>query len=559
MSISFERFINYISNGKNFYKVFFFLVIFLSIIHFPSLHTSDIQPWDEGMYTTRVLSIHLNGDFIDQSFHSVGKFYSSSHPPLLIWIGYFTTLVFGISAATFKILTFLFSLFCIYIIMLIGKSFFTIKTGLIAALIFSANVVFLAYSERFQFDIPYTLFILLSFYFLFKYNESLSFKYMILAGISFGLCLMTKILVGLYVPIVLFCSYYFIKDKINFKLKDIIMLTLFGIVLASPWHIYMLINHGTQFTDYFLGFHLVDRALYGVEKNWKSSGVLFYINYLVSIIPFTILLIFGFMKDIKSHKHLDWIKILLWVWFIAGFIILTLFKTKLEVYTLLIIPPACFLIPLITKQVDMENLKYKAIALFAIIANVLWFMTLYIRQDIKSFAGQTNKPLLIFAIVVLFLAIYMTTKYLIKKIEFRTLLFTMIIIFFLGMNFYDLLGNPLWKNKHDLSEIRDYVFNDTRKKIIYIVSNYRNNPQFSYYFKGLNLGWESSQFDFQMIDTNSGLEKTKKVLSSLEKNNYFFIVERDFVNNSVYPDSRLFIPEDSKLILKRNGYELYSN
>ncbi|MEP7145789.1 MAG: hypothetical protein ABI792_02135, partial [bacterium] len=88
MSSLFIKLEDFLNNGKNFYKLFFFLVVFLCAVKLPSLLTSDIQPWDEGMYATRVLSIHTYGDFIDQSSHSTGGFYSASHPPLLIWIGY---------------------------------------------------------------------------------------------------------------------------------------------------------------------------------------------------------------------------------------------------------------------------------------------------------------------------------------------------------------------------------------------------------------------------------------------------------------------------------------
>ena len=80
MSSTFSKLEDFLNNGKNFYKLYFFLVVFLCIVKLPSLLTSDIQPWDEGMYATRVQSIHTNGDFIDQSSHSPGGF-DSSDPP----------------------------------------------------------------------------------------------------------------------------------------------------------------------------------------------------------------------------------------------------------------------------------------------------------------------------------------------------------------------------------------------------------------------------------------------------------------------------------------------
>ncbi len=224
---------DFLNNGKNFYKVFFFLVVFLCITKLPSILTTDIQPWDEGMYATRVLSIHVNGDFIDQSSHSVGRFYSGSHPPLLIWIGYFITLIFGVNSAVFKTHNF-------YFLTLMYTPDFPDRKEIIRSaapdfmqrLIFSVILCSIFSHKRFQFDIPYTFFIILSFYLMFLYNDSLKFKYLILSGISFGCCLMIKILVGFYIPLVLFISYFLVRDKINFKLKDILILTSIGILLA---------------------------------------------------------------------------------------------------------------------------------------------------------------------------------------------------------------------------------------------------------------------------------------------------------------------------------------
>jgi len=152
----FNKILNYLNDEKNIYKVFFLIVVFLSVVKLPTLFTADIQPWDEGMYATRVLSIHTNGDFLDQSEHSVGKFYSGSHPPLLIWIGYFSSLAFGLNPVILKLIPFVFSLLSVLMLILIGRNLFNPISGITAALVFSSNIIFNIFSKRFQFDIPYT-------------------------------------------------------------------------------------------------------------------------------------------------------------------------------------------------------------------------------------------------------------------------------------------------------------------------------------------------------------------------------------------------------------------
>ncbi|MBK8551814.1 MAG: glycosyltransferase family 39 protein [Ignavibacteria bacterium] len=385
MSSLYLKLNSFLSNGKNLYKIFFFLVVFLCVVKLPSLLTSDIQPWDEGMYAARVLSIHENGDFVDQSSHSVGKFYSASHPPLLIWLGYFVTLIFGVNSIALKLIVFILSLLCVLLILLIGKKLFSAEIGFYAALIFCSNIIFEVFSQRFQFDIPYSFFILLSFYLIFLYNDSLELKYLILSGISFGCCLMTKILVGFYIPMILFISFLFIKDKVNYKLKDIIILTAIGIAAALPWHLYMLLEFGSEFTDYFFKFHIYDRAFQGVELNQKSSGAFYHINYLLSIIPYSILAFISLFSDLKNFRNRDWRELFFDIWFITGLIILALFKTKLEAYVLMILLPAGFLIPLYLKRADNGNLITKVFIIFFLFLNIVWFSTESIRPEIKDF------------------------------------------------------------------------------------------------------------------------------------------------------------------------------
>ncbi|MDQ3020699.1 MAG: glycosyltransferase family 39 protein [Bacteroidota bacterium] len=548
-----------LNNGKNFYKLYFFLVVFLCAVKFPSLLTTDIQPWDEGIHATRVLSIHSNGDLIDQSFHSVGKFYSASHPPLLIWLGYFITLIFGISSVALKLIAFVFSILCIFLIFLIGKSLFSQKTGFFAALIFCSNIIFNIFSKRFQLDIPYTFFILLSFFLLFLYNDSRKFTYLISSGIFFGCCLMTKILVGFFIPIVIFTAYFFIKEKVNFNLKDILILTAVGVTLAVPWHLYMIIEHGIGFTDYFFKFHVYDRALNGVEMNEKNSGIFFYFNFLLTLFPFSVLLLFSFIKDLINFKNLDWKKIFVWVWFFTGMLIITIIKTKLEVYVLLIIPPLCFLIPLLLNELDKESIMFKTVAVVFTFLNIIWFSIKFFNLDIKSYLSQPNKFIFILSLTIFISVLFIISKHLANKIGLKKSYYIFILFCFFAFSIYYAVRVNEGETDFKISKIKDLIEHNESKKIIYVSTNYRFNPQLSFYFKGLDLNWENPDYEFEMLDTKDGLETTRNKLSGLDTNNYFIMVEKDNINRANYPASESFIPDDFKLILKNEGYELYEN
>jgi 4-amino-4-deoxy-L-arabinose transferase-like glycosyltransferase len=552
------KILNYLNDEKNIYKVFLIIAVFLSIVKLPALFTSDIQPWDEGMYATRVLSIAVNGDFLDQSSHSVQKFYSSSHPPLLIWIGYFCSLLFGLNSVTLKLIPLIFGLFSILLLLLIGRDLFSPLTGITAALVFSSNIIFNVFSKRFQFDIPYTFFILLSFYLFFKYIDNKKIMYNILGGIVFGLCLMVKILVGFYIPIIIFIFYIFQRKKIEYRFLDLFIFTLVGIIIALPWHLYMLLHYGKEFIDYFFTFHIYDRAFIGVEHNTKGSGYLYHINYLLSIIPYSILIFVSLVKDFTMLKEFNYKKIFLVIWFLTGLVIISLFKTKLEVYILLILAPGSLILAEYLIQLKNANPKERITVFILTTLNIIWALSLIFRNNI-SYKNVFLHNLFVISLLVIiaFFIIFYVIKYLSNKISIVNFYYLFIFLFCIGINTYYLFDIPDWEKTYQISKVKNIIESSGKNNLVYISSNYRANPQFSFYFNGLDLGWKNDKYNFRLLDTKNGIDSLKNILNSFKENEYNFIVEKDNINRSEYIDSKIFIPQNFKLIYSTRGYELY--
>lgn len=558
MSSYSEKIISLFNDKKFVDKIFFLTVLLICILKIPPIFQTDIQPWDEGMYALRVLSIHLNGDFIDQSQHSTGGFYSGSHPPLLIWIGYFVSLVTGLNSPTLKLIIFFFSLCSLLILYKLGSKLFDNKTALLSVLIFSSTIIFNVFSKRFQFDIPYTFFILLSVYLLVLYNESKSKKYLYFTGFVFGLCLMVKILVGIFIPMIFLASYFFINKKVNYTLKDIITISIVGIVIAAPWHIYMLTQHGTEFFSYFFGFHIFDRAFSGLEHNSKGSGPLYHINYLFNIIPFSILIFYSMIVDISKFRDLSWKKIFLWGWFLTGLVIITFFRTKLEVYILLVLSPGVLLLSQFIFNYSFDSFKKKFLAVLLLLFNLIWYFTDTLRQSIKTYISETDILIILLilgASVILLLAIsFLISRY----IRLRETLIEYVIFTFLVSNIFYLFKIPSWENTYQISEIKSIIDNNPENDVVYVASNYRHNPQLSFYFEGVDEGWTTGKYKIQMYDTKNGTEQIRESLL-YKGETVFVIVEKDNINRAEYPESELFIPDNFNQIYKTRGYELYTN
>lgn len=543
-------------NNRNSAIIISVVLAFIFFVKLPSVLTSDIQPWDEGLYAVRVLSIHYNGDFIDQTLHSVGKFYSSSHPPLLIWIGYFVTLITGVYPAVLKIIPLIFSLLCVYFIFRIGSMLFEYRTGILSAVLFSGNIVFNVFSKRFQFDIPYTAFVIISVYFFLLYLENRKIVYNIIAGVFFGLCLMTKIIVGIYIPLIIFIAWIFLRQKINYKFRDFLLFFFIGLLISVPWHVYMLITHGNEFLDYFFTFHIFERAFKGVEYNVKNTGLFFYFNYLLSVIPFSVIVFISLFRDIGSIVRLNWKKIFLWIWFVSGFIIISLFRTKLESYILMILPPFSVLAAEYVKQLKETSRLEKFLVVFTTLFNIIWFATFDYRSMLKSIE-IFSVGFVYFMMIAVFLAfLSVVISFYMSKKDISTVYKTFILLFFLGINVYYAVQIPAWDNTFKINEIEKTVGQNKNVNIIYIGSNYRYNAQFNFYFKGAGLENWNSGYNYIFFDTKNGTENIRNYLSN-EKKQFNVIVEKDKINRGEYTDSKNFIPDNYRLLIKSHGYELY--
>jgi 4-amino-4-deoxy-L-arabinose transferase-like glycosyltransferase len=553
-----NKILNYLNDGKNIYKVFFFIVVFLSVVKLPALFTADIQPWDEGMYATRVLSIAVNGDFLDQSSHSVQRFYSGSHPPLLIWIGYISSLIFGLNSVTLKLISFVFGLLSILLLILLGRKLINPLAGITAALVFSSNIIFEVFSKRFQFDIPYTFFILLSFYLFFLYMEESKKIYNILGGVVFGLCLMVKILVGFYIPIIIFIFYFIFRKKTNYRFSDLMVFTSIGIVIALPWHLYMILQYGNEFTDYFFKFHIIDRAFTGVEHNTKGSGYLYHINYLLSIIPYSILIFISLVNDFRNSKNIDLKKFFIIIWFLTGLAIITLFKTKLEVYILLILAPGSILLADYLVRLKEASSKEKFTAVIFTTLNIIWSLSLIIRNDVsyKNLILQ-NLPAATLCIAAATISVFFVIRILSNKLTIVNFYYLFIFLFCIGINIYYLAETPAWESSYRITDVKKLIDESGRKNIIYVGSNYRANPQLSFYFKGIDICWKDNYYNFELLDTKNGTDAVRNRLNSLAEKEFNIIVEKDNINRTDYIESKYIVPQNFRLVYKTEGYELY--
>jgi len=218
----------------------------------------------------------------------------------------------------------------------------------VSAFILITTSQFLYYSRLGMLDVTLSFFITLSLYFYLISWQKRSPVYWILSGISFGLAVMTKNMIGLLSPAIIFSFEFYLLISKNKKLSSGTFVNYFlylvgGLLIFMPWHIYMFQKFGNDFIQNYLGYHVLTRATTGIEDKglpffWyltvlKVSMRIWFIS-LLGAIPYGLYRIF---KE-KSKNY-----IFLFIWILLVFVLFSISKSKLVWYIIPIYPALALL------------------------------------------------------------------------------------------------------------------------------------------------------------------------------------------------------------------------
>ena len=186
-------------------------------------------------------------------------------------------------------------------------------------------------------DIFLVFFFLASIYFfvLSEKTENTN-RYAVLSGVFFGLALMTKQIAALLIPLIIFS--YLIASNRSFRLlftKRFALFLVVGLLVFSPWLIYMTISFGSQFWQQYFGYDIVTRTASSVEGH--VGGYLYYFSNFANneTLLWVILLPFaaGFCALNAVVKRLKEDTLVL-LWMTIVLLVFTVAQTKLYWYIL---------------------------------------------------------------------------------------------------------------------------------------------------------------------------------------------------------------------------------
>ncbi len=327
----------------------FWLILIISVgLVFFNLGKNHLLPWDEAIYAQIAKNMVQSGDFIVQRWWPDRVWYEK--PPLGMWLIAVSFKLFGISEFTARLSSAIFGIGTVLIVYFFGRRMFNKTVGFISALSLLTTFNFLYYSRASMLDVTSTFFITLSLflYWLAKNNNRNQIMYWVISGLTVGMSIMVKGVVG-FIPfavIGMFEIYLFLikKQKLNSRLfLGYFSFFIFSVLVFMPWHLEMYRRFGAAFIDNYLGYHVLDRATSSIEDKgrpffWYTIVMKVSMRiWFVVLIPALLSIMYGIYK--KSDKNT-----FLMIWLVFIFLLFSSATSKLKWYIIPIYPATSLMV-----------------------------------------------------------------------------------------------------------------------------------------------------------------------------------------------------------------------
>ncbi len=469
----------------------------------------EIQPWDEALYCVRADACLKFGAWLDQTQYAVGGLYSSTHPPLGVWGIALGKFIFGDTTFAIRLFTAFASVISLVYLYKLAKQLTNERTALLSTILFGNAQIWLWYGHHAQLDIPMHAALVATLYYTFRSLNGNSGS-VVLAGIFYGIALLTKAFQPLYILPFLCSLAYIFRNEHGFK--TVSKIVLFAICIASPWYVMMAVRHSAFFGDWTGLFSSLASGTYrGVPGSWW-----YYINQVIISYPFIVLLPVGVLplihvlRDDKKLRKNDQIFIASMIFFVGILVLVSLIRTNMPHFILFLSIPviSCTIFcvhTILQNKVKAVSASFLLLSLIAILWSGSEQVRIFVKGNMTFPFIYDSKGLFIIGFSFAVALFYIVTKY-VGASRIIIALATAIV-----------LGNAYrWAVKEEdvFSDGAEIVSNAVQmsnaSNILLIHSDVPHEellPQFAYYSGGLNLQWDSrkrvqgSTFNKYLADT----------------------------------------------------------
>lgn len=300
---------------------------------------------DSGMYAGVSLLAWRQGHFWTLMTGAEPYF---NKPPLAFWVHGLSMRLFGAELWAMRLPNVLAMIACVWLVVAIGGRLGSRRVGMVAGVMLAFTYAFFLHAQRFVLDYMHTALVLATVWCVLAAATRRRWAWLIGAGAATGLAMMTKpffALLGLAVMCV-----WLIPRRPGFRgWLWAGGAALVALAVAAPWHVSMVMQHGSPFVDRYLGREVIGR---GTGEAAVAEPWWWYLAHIATTFwPWLALVGLGvwqWAEDLwrgqSLRRHRDrrflWLCVL---WCVVWLVLLSLFADKRDRYMMHVLPMLCLL------------------------------------------------------------------------------------------------------------------------------------------------------------------------------------------------------------------------
>ncbi len=408
-------------------ELFAFCALFLiaSFILFYNLGASPVHDWDEGFYALMAKDTGRYG-----AIPSINGLLWLEKPPLGVWLISLSFHIFGFSAFSLRLSSAIFAFASVLLCFLLGKKLISTWGGFFASIMLLISPLFV-YPQHMARSGDLDTMLLFSTIgaFLFYVYSWKNPKMIIGSGAMLGLGLMFRGSPMVIIGFIIALHALLIRKQHIITWKYWVLWCVSAALIAVPWHLYAFISYPNEFIHVYLSSSFLGRA-FGVIQG-HSGPIHYYLDFILWLLAhltlvFVMSMFWLFRKSYKKNPE----SLLITLWFIVIFCIISFMKTKLFWYTMPLLPAIFLSITLFIKDLFTfrhEKYIYAATGLFW----VAWLAD--VPKNLLHWNFERRAIVLVLVCIISY-AVYVLIKrnYHVSSLRISHLLLISIVLVFVG-------------------------------------------------------------------------------------------------------------------------------
>ena len=543
----------------------------LALYRFAGLATGEMQQWDEAIYALRAQTILSFGALWDQSAFMLSGTYYSAHPPLYVWCSTALLLLFGDGLWVYRLTSAVAAALLVPLVYRLSRLLQSPLRSVVTAGLFAVLPLPAIYSRLGQLDLLLTLCMTAALYFALRSLRVGHTTDTLLAGISLGAALMTKLLFALSVPAAVALSALLLTDPRRRRaLRVAVAMVLISLPLWMPWAWSFAATHGGGAGFLFSPSLPLGATFAGLEGSAKDTGALYYLNQLVvnlsALFPFAV---YSLWHALRRTAGAGWTLTAATILLILA--ALWVMRSSFEVYLIPILP--LLLLHAVRGVGLLRRADRRTLLAYALAAALCLPWSLFhswreaVKQLLRAIAGAplSGEAVIESLLLAVAAASALAAVWMLYRRNGLRALFSLPItgtaLLVLAASTVVRLAFTAPSAPVDGAEQAAAAVRGSNAKRIFLIGN-GDNPQLTFYFHGADIGWsEKERLRFERLEPRTlGVAGIRaRIAARIRKGPVAVLIETDEIAQGAYERAHDVLPAGVRLRMKSGRYLVAGN